>query len=362
VTAPVGGVTNADAAAPLVSIVIPCFNYAAYVAGAIEGALAQTYQRTEVIVVNDGSTDNSLEVIRRYADRVLVVDKPNGGSITAYNRGFAASRGDIVILLDADDLIAPEAVAEVVRAWRPGVSKAQWDLAIIDGRGEDLGRRFCWFQPEYDLAAVRASFARTGTYRWPVTAGNAYARAFAEVVFPLQIDHGPDGTLNTIAPLYGEIVTIPRVLGSYRLHGGNQWASRGSHVQRLPERIAFRRGEIATLREHAARRGMAVPAGDVLDHELPFLNYRMAALKMGMDYPGRATDSVTRLIACAARALRAEMLSPRAKAAHFAWFLALGLAPRALAERLLWLRFHRALVRRAGRRLLGWLGRTAEAS
>ena len=228
-TARVREVTSAEPAAPLVSIVIPCFNYAKYVAGAIEGVLAQTYQRTEVIVVNDGSTDNSLEVIRRYADRVRIIDKPNGGSISAYNRGFAAARGDIVIFLDADDLMAPEAVDEVVRAWGPGVSKAQWDLAIIDGRGEDLGRRFCWFQPEYDVAAVRASFERTGTYRWPVTAGNAYARAFADLVFPLEIDHGPDGTLKTIAPLYGEIVTIPRVLGSYRLHGKGQWpAAAGS--------------------------------------------------------------------------------------------------------------------------------------
>ena len=107
---------------------------------------------------------------------------------------------------------------------------------------------------------------------------------------------------------------------------------------------------------------MTVAAGDVLDHELAFVNYRMAALKMGMDYPGRSTDSVARLIGCAARALRAEMLPARAKAAHFAWFVALGLAPRPLAERLLWLRFNRATVREAGRRLLGRQGATAEAS
>ena len=199
-TARVREVTGADAAAPLVSIVIPCFNYEKYVAGAIEGVLAQTYQRTEVIVVNDGSTDNSLEVIGRYADRVRIIDKPNGGSISAYNRGFAAARGDIVIFLDADDLMAPEAVDEVVRAWGPGVSKAQWDLAIIDGRGEETRPALLLVSTGIRRRRGARVVERTGTYRWPVTAGNAYARAFADLVFPLEIDHGPDGTLNTIAP------------------------------------------------------------------------------------------------------------------------------------------------------------------
>ncbi|MEA2700738.1 MAG: hypothetical protein QOI66_5009 [Myxococcales bacterium] len=339
-------------APPRVSIVITCFNYAQFVAAAIEGALAQTYPMTEIVVVNDGSTDHSAQVISRYRERVRIIDQPNGGSVSALNRGFAESSGDIVMFLDADDLMMPEAAAEVVRAWHPGCAKVQFDLSIIDGEGRDLGRRFCAFQPGYDAAAVRASFQRTGTYRWPVTAGNAYARWFVAPFFPLAIDHGADGTLNTVAPLYGDVVTIPRALGSYRLHGNNMWASRGSDTERMPERIRHRRIEIATLHEHAARKGVPLPAGDILDHELPFLNYRLTALKLGMDYDGKDADSVAGLLVRAGRAVLGEGLPAKLKLAHLVWFVGLGLAPRPVAARMLWLRYNRAAVIKAGQRLV----------
>ena len=303
---------------PLVSIVITCFNYARYVAAAIDSALAQTYPRTEVIVVNDGSTDESSQVIGRYADRLRAIHQPNGGSVSALNTGFAASTGDLVMFLDADDLMAPQAVDQVARAWRPDCAKVQYDLTIIDGDGRDLGRRFCGFRPGYDARAVRDSFRRTATYRWPVTAGNAYARWFAAPLFPLTIPHGPDGTLNTLAPLYGDVVTIPRPLGSYRLHGHNMWSSGGSDLDRLPERIRHRRTEIARLQEHARRRGVSLPAGDPLDHELPFLHYRLAALKLGLDYPGKDADSAPRLMARAGR-YGAERGPPAAAEARRTW-------------------------------------------
>src|SRR4051794_29602918 len=69
---------------PLISVVITCFNYAKYVAGAIECVLRQGYPHKELVVVNDGSTDASLSIIQRYAERLTLVDQPNQGSIAAY--------------------------------------------------------------------------------------------------------------------------------------------------------------------------------------------------------------------------------------------------------------------------------------
>ncbi|HEX2660594.1 MAG TPA: glycosyltransferase family A protein, partial [Polyangia bacterium] len=73
---------------PVISIVIPCFNYARYVEQAIGSALAQRHPRTEVIVVNDGSTDDSLALIRKYADRVTVIDQKNAGHVASCNAGW----------------------------------------------------------------------------------------------------------------------------------------------------------------------------------------------------------------------------------------------------------------------------------
>ncbi|HKO52361.1 MAG TPA: glycosyltransferase family A protein, partial [Polyangiaceae bacterium] len=300
----------------------------------------------EIIVVNDGSTDQSLAVISRYVNRVLVIDQPNQGHIAAYNRGFASSRGEIVVFLDADDLLAPEALSEAARAWSPECAKVQFDLSLIAGDGTDLGRRFCYFDATYDSARVRGSFLRTGTYRWPVTVGNAYARWFVDAAFPLALDHvGPDGALNTLAPVYGEVITIPKPLGCYRLHGANKWTTSPSTDLRLPVRIRNRRREVADMRWHAAQRGVPVPAGDVLDHELAFVNYRLSALVLGLDYEGRATDSRFRLFRAAGEVLRSERLPLKVAVAHALWFTALLVTPRPLARGLIHLRSNRTAVK-----------------
>ncbi|KPF45630.1 hypothetical protein D621_17775 [beta proteobacterium AAP51] len=88
----------------LVSIIIPVFNCEAYVAEAVESALAQDYPDKEVIVVNDGSTDGTLQVLQGFGSRIRVVDQVNGGPPRARNAGLAAARGDYVAFLDADDI------------------------------------------------------------------------------------------------------------------------------------------------------------------------------------------------------------------------------------------------------------------
>src|SRR5215212_9115311 len=102
----------------LASVVVNNFNYERFVAGAIESALEQTYGATEVVVVDDGSTDASREVIERYDGRVVSVFKDNGGQGSAFNAGFRASRGDVVLYLDADDMLLPAAVARAMERFR----------------------------------------------------------------------------------------------------------------------------------------------------------------------------------------------------------------------------------------------------
>ena len=90
------------AAVPLVSVLIPCYNAGRWVAQALDSVLAQTWPALEIIVVNDGSTDNSREVLRAYEPRnVKVIDQDNRGQTAALNRALAAASGAFVQYLDA---------------------------------------------------------------------------------------------------------------------------------------------------------------------------------------------------------------------------------------------------------------------
>ena len=93
---------------PLVSILIPCFNAEHWIAQAIESALAQTWPTKEVIVIDDGSTDGSLDIIKRFDGRIRWETSPNRGSNAARNRLLALAHGDWLQYLDADDYLLPE--------------------------------------------------------------------------------------------------------------------------------------------------------------------------------------------------------------------------------------------------------------
>ena len=101
---------------PKVSIIIPCYRQGHFLKDSIESALRQTYRSIEVVVINDGSDDNTGEVAAEFGDGVLYVRKANGGLSSARNAGLALASGEFVLFLDSDDLLAPTAVADLVRA------------------------------------------------------------------------------------------------------------------------------------------------------------------------------------------------------------------------------------------------------
>ena len=327
------------------AIVITCYNYGHYVGQAIESALGQTRPADEIIVLDDGSTDNSRSVISGYSGRIRPVFQTNQGYKEAINRGFRETGADVVLFLDADDALHPTALEKVEKAWCPGLAKVQFDLDIIDGAGRRLGRRFANFHRDIPCRETAAAFRTTGTYRWPVTSGNAHARQFLEQVMPLTPPVGHDGVLNTIAPLYGGIYTIGEALGVYRLHGRNMSMTdaRGG-FKRHPDfsrQISFRRREFDMLREHARAKSFPLPEGNLLDKELVFVNYRLMSRKIGQSYEEQESDSVSRLWRRGMRLAAAEP-SWRAVLANGAWLTLLALAPRRLAAAMVVARFNRA--------------------
>lgn len=94
---------------PLVSILIPCYNAEPWLAETLESAVNQTWKNTEIIVVDDGSRDNSLAIAQQFAaPNVKIISQPNRGQSAAENRALAAAQGDFIAYLDADDLLAPD--------------------------------------------------------------------------------------------------------------------------------------------------------------------------------------------------------------------------------------------------------------
>jgi glycosyltransferase involved in cell wall biosynthesis len=216
---------------PLASVIVNNYNYARFLGDAVESALGQTYPDVEVVVVDDGSTDESREVIARFGTRVVPVLKANGGQESALNAGLAASRGDVVCFLDSDDLLAPTALERgVARLEDPGVAKVHWPLWAADPAGRPTGRTIpAGPLPEGDLQEL---VVRHGPYAYATsgTNGAAWARRFLERVFPLRPSALRSGTaeayLSMLAPLFGRVAAVAEPQGHYRMHGGNNYWGR----------------------------------------------------------------------------------------------------------------------------------------
>jgi glycosyltransferase involved in cell wall biosynthesis len=326
---------------PRVSIVITSYNYAQFVGRTIASALAQSEPAKEVIVVVDGSTDPSREIIAGFGDRVRAVFQANRGETAATNAGFALSRGDIIMFVDSDDVLRQNAVETVVHAWRPAVVAAHWPVQPIDASGRAHGEPFPKFRKERTPAQLRAEMLRCGLYACPPSSGCAYARAFLERLMPLDQEifhHGPDGPINTVAPLYGEVITIDEALSFYRIHGGNMWAQQKLRPEAFAGYIRVDRQRAAYLRHHAAALGIALPE-DLLDRGLFHLSYRIASRKLRpTDHPVPRDYPVRLLWHACGVALRSQDEVTH-RIITLIWMAAMAAAPRRLAERIAMMRF-----------------------
>jgi glycosyltransferase involved in cell wall biosynthesis len=212
-----------------VSIIINNYNYEAYLGAAIDSALSQSYEDCEVIVVDDGSKDGSVAVIESYGDCILPVLKANGGQASAFNAGFAASTGDWVLLLDADDTIDSDAVSTIiskVSELKEAPAVVEFYLRYIDADGvRVLGENT---NPSFlTQNGQLRELLRRGTYWFAPTSGNLFNREYLEKIFPMPEEEFricADLYLQILSPFHGSIVVAAKpALGSYRIHGDNNY-------------------------------------------------------------------------------------------------------------------------------------------
>ncbi len=218
---------------PLVSIIINNYNYGSFVGEAIDSALNQTYSAIEIIVVDDGSTDNSREVIASYKDQIIPVLKENGGQASAYNAGFAATSGEIICFLDSDDVFLPEKVALVVKEFQadPEIGWCFNTVKLLNyktnqeiGQTRQNGVGKCDFR---DLV-------KKGTSLYvPPSSGLCFRRSLLAKIIPIPevFINGADGYPMKAAPVLSPGFMIEEALTIMRVHGDNNSTLRKDRPQ-----------------------------------------------------------------------------------------------------------------------------------
>lgn len=239
------------------SIIVNNFNYARFLGDAIDSALEQTYPNVEVIVVDDGSTDDSLDVAREYGDRIIPVFKDNGGQGSAYNAGYERSAGEIVCFLDADDTLLPDALASAVALFGSDrVVKVQLPLVSTDATGRVVGA--ATIQPPPDGSLLSRIVDEGPLYDLDFVTNAVYQRRFLDQVMPVPDEAyrlGADEYLMTLAPVYGDVATAATPGGTYRSHGQNNFHGRPIDDARAATYLSWFDRNAAHLASHLRARG-----------------------------------------------------------------------------------------------------------
>lgn len=204
------------------------YNYADYLPDAIDSVLRQRRPFDEVVVVNDGSTDDSMAVLERFEDVLKVLDIPNGGQLGACRAGLAATSSDYVYFLDADDHVRNDLVETVLPAFASRPVKVQFQLEGVNSELRSGDSVFPTFPSRYDEQGMRSDNRTIGFYICPPTSGNVYHRETLLGLPLAELDQRDfiDGPATLALPYLGAVVSISVPLASYRLHGRNasQWA------------------------------------------------------------------------------------------------------------------------------------------
>jgi glycosyltransferase involved in cell wall biosynthesis len=219
-------------AQPLVSILVSNYNYGRFIADSIKSALDQTYSNIELIICDDGSTDDSVQVIEEFVrrdSRLQLIRKANGGQASGFNAAFAASRGEIIALLDSDDLFLPHKVERIVADFHAH-PESGFGVHRVIRMSADLRRQVVW--PMSDPLPVGwygSRLLRDGGIMpcTPPTSGLSLHRDVAERLFPLPLERPlvscPDQLICRLAPFLTNVTREDEALSSYRLHSNNNY-------------------------------------------------------------------------------------------------------------------------------------------
>ncbi|WP_024791224.1 glycosyltransferase family 2 protein [Lebetimonas sp. JS032] len=212
----------------LISVLIDNYNYGKFLSECTESVLDQTYQNFEIIIVDDGSSDNSKEIIEKYANkdkRIKPIFKKNGGQASAFNEGFKHCNGEIICFLDSDDKFLPNKLKKIKEIYEKGYEYIVNDYKLIGNTA--------YKGPYYPYGGYNMFLVYYLTFFAGSTTSNiSISKKLANQIFPIPYEKffkiRADDVIVFISNLMTEMFFIDKELSEYRIHGDNLFACNNS--------------------------------------------------------------------------------------------------------------------------------------
>jgi glycosyltransferase involved in cell wall biosynthesis len=328
---------------PLISIIINNYNYGRFLKDAIDSALRQTYRNIEVIVVDDGSTDNSREIICGYGDQIVTILEENGGQASAFNAGFARSRGDVIFFLDSDDVLLPDTVEQVIEVFRAqtDVAKVMYRMEVIDAMGQRTGV----IKPPPHLPLRNGDLRRyvlTCPFdtTWMATSANAFAARVLRQIFPIPEQAygrvGADWYVSHLTLLFGPVVSLDHIGAYYRVHDSNNYEPSTTTIDlpHIRQTILYSQRTLVYIKKFADQLNLEDRPSKVDDIlSVSLLANKLISLKLEPLRHPTPEDRMWRLwFLGIVASLRRFDVSIYVKCLFLLWFTAMVIAPKAIVR------------------------------
>lgn len=245
------------------SVLINNFNYGQYLRPCIDSVLSQAHPDFEVVVVDDGSTDDSREILASYGKQIQTVLKENGGQASSFNAGFAAASGDIIFLLDADDAFLPGKLTRIAEIYDR--NEIDWCFDRVTTNEGD--------QPPAELQVTlfdkRETLGKGGFPSLPVpTSGLSFRRDLLRQILPMSAADGvvlSDNYLKFAAAFLGRGAIVETPLTFQRIHASNRYTGT-SRAKTLRPQIMIATGlELARRYDGLQALGKSLVAGGIAE-------------------------------------------------------------------------------------------------
>ncbi|MBY5352803.1 glycosyltransferase family 2 protein [Rhizobium leguminosarum] len=245
------------------SVLINNFNYGRFLRPCIDSVLSQAYPDFEVVVVDDGSTDDSRQILASYGEQILTVLKENGGQASSFNAGFAAASGDILFLLDADDGFLPGKLARIAEIYDR--NEIDWCFDRVTTEESDLPPATL----QVRLFDKRDTLRRGGFPSLPVpTSGLSFRRHLLSQILPMSVATDvvlSDNYIKFAAAFLGRGAIVETPLTFQRIHESNRYTGT-SRAKTLRPRIMIATGlELARRYDGLQALGKSLVAGGIAE-------------------------------------------------------------------------------------------------